>query len=128
MIKFNLNRITMRTYLSERAQSEVTDCFQKRVLTTVVYAFRHFWKNIAPIGHWYTRIDEISDFLGVDDDRLFDALEELNQQGWFYVEQHGDYLWFWLDYRSMSDNMKTELCETMKEAEQTESLQQGNSR
>lgn len=109
MLQIKFNKFLKRTYLSDAAIAcELMD-IESNLLTVIVYANRHFWKSVEKSGYWYIKIDDLVSLLDCDEDELYDACEALENLGFTRVEQHGEYLWFFMSETAMSEKIKKDL-------------------
>lgn len=125
MLQIKLNRFLTRAYISDSVLQALKSSTRSidskkidtRLLTTVTYAYRHFWKSIANYGYWWVRISDLAEAIGCDEDTLYDSCAYLEDEGYISIEQHGSYFWFFLDNEKvMSDTVKQDLARAKETA------------
>lgn len=97
MLKFRLNRLFVKSYISEEAYTSELTCCAKQLLAIVSYHFRCIYERISFSGYWSVSYQELAEKLGVDDEGLDDACFELSAMGYCRIEPRGDELRFWID-------------------------------
>lgn len=108
MLNFRLNRLFVKSYISEEAYTSELTIDAKRLLAIVSYHFRCLYDRIRFSGYWSASYQELVEKMLVDDEVFDDACLELSAMGYCRIEPHGDELRFWIDVDKAIDKFVAE--------------------